>query len=176
MLYDRLTAAWKALFEETFPLEQFKGNFQYVVRKCDFAGQTADLEPVNVEIGLPALTKVPIRSPLMMVKLVPGEVVLVGFENYSPAYPYVAALPTAGASALPVVRTGDMAVVYAQVVPLASMFAPLPGGVPPLPNVMGVVIDPTQLGPPAVPPVPPAVGTAKLFGIASTGSQSVKVR
>lgn len=171
-VYDRVTAAWRALFNEVFPNELFKGNFQYKVRSCDYAQQTADLDPVNVEIGLPALTKIPIRSPLMAVKLQAGEVCLVGFENYNPAYPYVAGLPSAGAGGLPIVRQGDQCWVELTLTP--ALVGAGPAAAPDPSGTFWVITTLPGGAPPFLLPV--SGGKLKVFGIASTGSQKAKVR
>ncbi len=177
--YNRLTASIRAFLEEVFSdWFRYSGQFQYVCTSCDYAAQTCDLDPVNPSLGMPPLVAVPIRSPLLAVKLAPGEPVTVAFENNDPAYPFVCGLPSGGKAALPVVRQGDMCWVSCEIVPLLGMFTPLPGGVPPAPSVFGLVVKPAPpfLGPPAVPPTPPALATTKLYGIAATGSQSVKAR
>lgn len=179
MVYDRLTAAWRAFFDETFPLEQFKGNFQYTIRSCDYAAQTADLDPVSPDLGLPSLVKIPIRSPLLAVKLVAGDVCLVGFENYSPAFPYVAGLPSAGPDAIPIVRQGDVCWVQCTLAQAYSYPAGTGGGPAPvvnppvpIPGVYNIVV--AEPPPPPFIPGPGGGGPFKVYGIASSGSQFVK--
>lgn len=167
--YDRLRAAFRAFFEELFPRFPFLTGYQYTVTSCDYASQTADLQPVSSDLGLPALVAIPIRSPLLMVKLAPGETVVVQFENGDPAYPYVAGLPSAG-TGVPVVRQGDVCWVQANLLPVIDW----PGGVS-TPSVDGRYVISLPVPPPP-PFVPLAGGPAKFYGVAATGSQSVKAR
>jgi hypothetical protein len=162
--YNRITSAFKAFLDEIWPNRRYVGNFLFTVTSCDYLGQTCDADPVTPELGMPSLVGIPISTPLLAVKLVPGQVITVGFQNNSPAYPYVSGIPAAGGGT-PVVRTGDACWTQFTIAPITA-----PGQVIP---AFGIVpADPTKLGP-AIPPVPGLL-TFKAYGIAASGSQFVK--
>lgn len=168
--YDRLRAAFRAFLEEFDPQRRFRTGYQYSVTSCDYAGQTADMDPVNASIGLPSLVAIPIRSPLLMVKLVSGDVVVVSFEDGNPAFPYVSGLPS-GAGGVPVARQGDVVWAQAALVPLTAV------GI--LPGTFGLTFSPADLGPPpsnAASMTPPPAASGKIYGIAATGSSFVKAK
>lgn len=164
---------------------------RYSVTACDYDAQTFDGQPSLSKYGMPAVSKVPIRSNLK-VELQPGTSVLLGFESADPAYPFLANLDqlTAlgkvklrassnvdiGESAqLPAARQGDMALIPMQAVQM--MFAVSPAGdtgaPPPTPMMTNVpYFVSVNLGP-GIPPVFPSLGS--LTGVVSSGSGLVKV-
>jgi hypothetical protein len=164
---NRLRNAVGAVVRELFPNLDYLGVYTYVVASFDEAAQTADLQPLNAK-KLPTLTKIPIRTPGLRVKLVKGDQVLVGFQDGDPTQPFVASLMTAKSysDALNVARQGDMTFTS-----LTLLQALLPNGSP-VPNGYVVIV------PPPVPPVPtfePGVGgVLSFYGVCATGSSFVK--
>jgi hypothetical protein len=89
MPQDRLKRAIAAFVRELFPTLDYMGFYEYVVVSFDTTAQTADLQPVR-DVGLPTLTKIPVRSPGINFSLPSGMAVLIGFENHDPTRPYMA--------------------------------------------------------------------------------------
>ena len=186
---DRFRDAFKAYLEESFPNLKFAGFHRYSVTACDFDAQTFDGQPLVSSSGLPAVAKVPMRSPLK-VDLPGGTNVLLGFEAMNPALPFLAfvdqltlmakaTLRVNGeviigeGAAQPTARQGDM--VLTPSLGLVAMFSVLPTG-DPIPSTM-MTMTPYQMSVTTVtsiPPVPvfPAVGN--MPGIVSSGSPFVK--
>lgn len=188
-LVDRFRAAFKALLDEVYPERRFTGFHRYSVTACDFDKQTFDGQPLVSKNGLPAVAKVPIRSP-WKIELKGGTVVLIGFESANPAYPFLAFVDQLtlmakvtlradsnieigeGASQ-PAARQGDM--VLTPSLGLVGMFAVSPTGDPaalPMTTMTPYQISITTVT--SVPPVPAFPATGNLPGIVSSGSPWVK--
>lgn len=164
---NRLRNAIGSVVRELFPNLDYLGVYTYLVASFDAAAQTADLQPLNPK-KLPTLTKIPIRTPGLRVKLVPRDEVLVGFQDGDPSRPFVVSLMTAKSytDALNVARQGDMTATS-----LVLQQALLPNGSPVLNGYVVIV-------PPPVPPVPTFVptvgGILSFYGVCATGSTFVK--
>jgi hypothetical protein len=183
---DRLTAALRALLGELLPNYLYLGFHRYNVTSSNYDEQTADLQPSVSASGLPALSKIPIRSSVK-VELVAGSSVIVGFAGGSPNDPFIAFLDQSTtllraklrasgqidigeAATLPAARQGDMTLsggTGAQ-----TMFSVSPSGdQSPQPMTTMVPYFTSYGSAASVPPTFPAVGM--LTGIVSSGSALV---
>src|SRR3569833_389819 len=92
-LIDRFRAAFRALLAEMMPdivtRYAMLGFHRYSVVSCDYDAQTFDAQPSVSKTGLPAISKIPIRSPLK-IDLKGGASVLIGFEGGDPTAPFLA--------------------------------------------------------------------------------------
>jgi hypothetical protein len=86
---DRLLAAIRDLIRAEFPNLIYSGTFEYSVQDTD--GTTVDAVPTDSTIGLPPLTKVPLRTGLAGGTCKPkiGSLLAVGFLNSDPTRPRV---------------------------------------------------------------------------------------
>lgn len=89
MPLDRFKRALAAFVRELFPTLDYMGFYEYSVSGYSVTTQLADLQPIQ-NVGLPALTKIPLRTPGMVLDIPTGTHVLVGFVNHDPTQPYVA--------------------------------------------------------------------------------------
>lgn len=89
MPLDRFKRALAAFVRELFPTLDYMGFYEYVVVGFSVTTQLADLRPLQ-NVGLPTLTKIPLRTPGVVLDLPTGMHVLVGFVNHDPTQPYVA--------------------------------------------------------------------------------------
>lgn len=169
-LPDRLRDAIRALVNQIIDERGYLGVYLYVVASFDEGTQTADLQPMTP--AMPALSKIPIRTPGLKVKLVEGDQVLVGFEGGKATAPYVASLMTASTytAALNAARQGDMAICGGNGV-VASLY-PLPGNT--APSVLPATPYFISFGTVAIPPLPAPQGP--LYGVVGTGSTFVKTK
>ncbi len=152
--------------------EKLYGLYPYNVKSHDEQAQTITCEPIRASAGLPNLTRVPMRAPLLNLTVQPGTEVIIGFEGGDPAYPFVALYDYAKqyAAALAVMRQGDPVGIPVALTPALS-----PAGVP-IPNVYCLVLTPEQvlnLRPTNPPTVPPRF-TTTLFGNCRKGSVSTR--
>jgi len=190
-LEDRFRAAFRNLLNEFFPERKFLGLHRYAVTACDYDAQTFDGQPSVSKYGLPAVSKVPVRSSLK-IDLKAGTSVLLGFESADPAAPFLAhadQLTVMGkaklradsnieigeSAALQACRQGDMVIIPMQTVQMT--FATVPAGdtgTPPPSQMMTMVPYwvSVNLGP-GVPPVFPSLGS--LTGVTASGSGLVKI-
>ncbi len=190
-LVDRFRAAFKALLAEELPNIKYLSQHRYAVTDCDYDAQTFGGQPSVSKYGLPAVEKVPIRSPYQ-VELKPGTSVMLGFESGDPAAPYLANLDQLvlfgkakiradgnieiGETAKQAAgRQGDMVIMPS--LGLTIMFAVSPAGdtgLPPPTAMMTnvpyfVSLSTVAAPPPAFPP------TGSWAAVISTGSALVKV-
>ena len=190
-LVDRFRAAFKALLAEELPNLKFLGQHRYAVTACDYDAQTFDGQPSVSKYGLPAVAKVPIRSP-WKIELKPGTSVMLGFESADPSAPYLANLDQLvlfgkaklradgnieiGETAKQAAgRQGDMVIMPS--LGLTISFAVSPAGdtgtPPPSPMMTGVPYFVSLSTATAPPPVFPPTGSWP--ALISTGSPSVKI-
>jgi len=164
----RLLQAFAAMVREVFPNVDFLGVYLYEVFSWNDGAQTADLRPVG-NSKMPQLTGVPPRLPGLQVKLMPGDQVLVGFQDGNSSQPFIAQLSTAAnySVALPIAQQGSMtlsggtgtAVMFIELTP------PTPPGPKPMTTLQPYLVS---FGTVLVPPIPLPQGM--LPGIVSTGS------
>lgn len=195
-LEDRFRRAFAALLNEFLPERRFLALHRYSVTACDYDAQTFDGQPSISKYGMPAVSKVPIRSALKM-NLKPGTSVLVGFESADPAYPYLANpgqltqmsdaklradgnIEIGETASQAAGRQGDMAIIPS--LGLQIMFATAPSGdtgaPPPSPMMTMVPYFVSLSTATAIPPLTPATAfppTGSWPGVVSTGSALVKI-
>lgn len=96
--HDRVVGDFQHAIRETFPALAFACGYRYRVQSVD--GDTLSLRPVRGDLDLPQLPKVPHRSgvPGVTHEVTVGSTVLVQFADGDPAWPFVAAYETPGAS------------------------------------------------------------------------------
>ncbi len=192
-LEDRFRTAFRNLLNEFFPERRFLGLHRYSVVSCDYEAQTFDGQPSVSKYGLPAVSKVPIRSSLK-IDLKPGTSVLLGFESADPAAPFLAhadqltvmgkaklraddQIEIGEAAQLQACRQGDMVIIPMQGIQMSFATAPAGDTGPPNPppSQMMTMIPyfvSVNLGP-GIPPVFPSLGS--LTGVTASGSGLVKV-
>lgn len=84
---DRLKAWFISCVQKAVERLPFAGRYRYSVVSCDFDAQTLDLSPLDP--GQPSMTKVPMRTPGLMIDLAPGAEVLVGYAGMNRTLPEV---------------------------------------------------------------------------------------
>jgi hypothetical protein len=84
---DRLLASFRAFVEATLAQLRYLGTYEYSVVAS--GPNTVDVTPVDPGIGLPAMTKVPLRSGLLgqTVTASPGSLATIRFVNGDPSRP-----------------------------------------------------------------------------------------
>lgn len=189
---NRILAAFKALLGEAMPNRDYLGVYRYTVSACDYDNQTIDAEPVNASAtGMPAVAKVPLRSPLKL-EVNAGEEVGIGFLDSDPTQPYVATLnqntlsaraqlrssgetKIGETAASPVARQGDLA--FTPLLGVQVMFAALPtGDIVPTPMM---TMTPYFIAAGSILTVPPAIpsfpSVGQFIGFTSSASPLARV-
>lgn len=89
---DRLMVAVRALIRAEVPRLTFLGSYEYAIQGSQ-DHTTVDIAPTDTTLGLPSLTKVPLRSSVLGEAVAPsttaGQRCLVSFVNGDPTRPFV---------------------------------------------------------------------------------------
>lgn len=151
-MIDRLLGPIRAIVNSILE-EKLFGLYEFAVDSFDEAAQTVSASPIKRSSRLHPVAGVPIRTPLLKLKLLPGDTVVIGFEGGEPSSPFVACFGNASANgtAQPVVRLGDFAALGGKGFQL--LLTPLPGnsspavvpGVPYLVSFGSLTNPPTPL-------------------------------
>jgi hypothetical protein len=100
---DRLLRAIRQLIREEFPVADYRGVYEYAIQSTD--GSTVEASPTDTSIGLPSLTKVPLRvNSFGVITPSVGSTCLVSFVNADPSRPFI--LGTTPNPSLVTVNTG----------------------------------------------------------------------
>jgi len=87
--FDRLLYLFRALLQQELPNLRFLGVYEYAVQAVDASTGAVDAVPTDTTIGLPGITKVPLRFPVITAQLTVPCMCLIGFVNGDPTRPYV---------------------------------------------------------------------------------------
>ena len=84
---DRLLASFRALIKTELAAMSFLGTYEYSIVAADSG--TVDVTPVDPSVGLPAMTKVPLRSGLLGQNVTPaaGGTAMIRFVDGNPSRP-----------------------------------------------------------------------------------------
>jgi hypothetical protein len=91
---DRLNVWFDRLVNQVTQRLVYAGTFPYVVVSCNALAQTVNVASLTAQ--QPPLTDVPLRSPGVVLDLLPGTQVRVGYDSLSDGMPYVVVAPSGG--------------------------------------------------------------------------------
>jgi hypothetical protein len=90
--FDRILAAFRSFVQVELARLRWLGSYEYSVVSA--GPGTVDVRPVDPSTGLPAMTRVPLRSGLLgqTVQATPGSLAIIRFVNGSPSRPVCTSL------------------------------------------------------------------------------------